>query len=89
MIPADKVKKIIERYNFLEKELSTGKFDSKLFSFTFIINYTCSLHNLAFDAQGYFCIFQPLADQKCVGVSVVFFCLRKGFFSQSRTCCSS
>ena len=32
MIPADKVKKIIERYNSLEKELSTGKFDSKLFA---------------------------------------------------------
>ena len=32
MIPADKVKKIIERYNSLEKELSTGEFDSKLFA---------------------------------------------------------
>ena len=32
MIPADKVKKIIERYESLEKELSTGKFDSKLFA---------------------------------------------------------
>ena len=33
MIPTDKVKKIIERYNSLEKDLSTGKFDSKLFGF--------------------------------------------------------
>ena len=32
MIPADKVKKIIERYESLEKELSSGKFDSKLFA---------------------------------------------------------
>ena len=32
MIPADKVKKIIERYNSLEKELSRGEFDSKLFA---------------------------------------------------------
>ena len=32
MIPAEKVKKIIERYDSLEKELSTGKFDSKLFA---------------------------------------------------------
>ncbi len=32
MIPADKVKKIIERYESLEKELSTGEFDSKLFA---------------------------------------------------------
>ena len=32
MIPIDKVKNIIERYNLLEKELSTGKFDAKLFA---------------------------------------------------------
>ena len=31
MIPIKKVEKIIERYNSLEKELSSGKFDSKLF----------------------------------------------------------
>ena len=31
MIPVKKVEKIIERYNSLEKELSSGKFDSKLF----------------------------------------------------------
>ena len=30
MIPVDKVKKIIERYILLEKELSTGKVDPKL-----------------------------------------------------------
>ena len=30
MIPLDKVKKIIERYIDLEKELSTGKVDAKL-----------------------------------------------------------
>ncbi len=32
MIPIDKVKKIVERYISLEKELSSGKFDSKLFA---------------------------------------------------------
>ena len=32
MIPVEKVKKIIDRYDLLEKELSSGKFDSKLFS---------------------------------------------------------
>tara|TARA_B100000700_G_scaffold321949_1_gene422378 strand:- start:440 stop:1513 length:1074 start_codon:yes stop_codon:yes gene_type:complete len=32
MIPVDKVKKIIERFNSLEKELSDGKFDSKQFA---------------------------------------------------------
>ena len=32
MIPVDKVKKIVERYNSLEKELSSGEFDSKLFA---------------------------------------------------------
>jgi len=32
MIPVKKVEKIIERYNSLEKELSSGKFDSKLFA---------------------------------------------------------
>ena len=32
MIPIDKVKKIIERYNLLEKELSGGKFDAKMFA---------------------------------------------------------
>ena len=32
MIPSKKVEKIIERYNSLEKELSSGKFDSKLFA---------------------------------------------------------
>ena len=32
MIPVDKVKKIIDRYNLLEKELSSGEFDSKLFA---------------------------------------------------------
>ena len=33
MIPTDKVKKIVERYDLLEKELSTGgKFDPKLFA---------------------------------------------------------
>ena len=32
MIPIKKVEKIIERYNSLEKELSSGKFDSKLFA---------------------------------------------------------
>ena len=32
MIPIDKVKNIIERYDLLEKELSTGKFDAKLFA---------------------------------------------------------
>ena len=32
MIPIDKVKNIIERYDFLEKELSAGKFDAKLFA---------------------------------------------------------
>ena len=30
MIPIDKVKKIIERYISLEKELSTGKVETKL-----------------------------------------------------------
>ena len=30
MIPIDKVKKVIERYISLEKELSTGKIDPKL-----------------------------------------------------------
>ena len=32
MIPIDKVKNIIERYDLLEKELSTGKFDAKVFA---------------------------------------------------------
>ena len=32
MIPIDKVKNIIERYDLLEKELSAGKFDAKLFA---------------------------------------------------------
>ena len=32
MIPIDKVKNIIERYNLLEQELSAGKFDAKLFA---------------------------------------------------------
>tara|TARA_A100001011_G_scaffold165701_1_gene174358 strand:- start:982 stop:2055 length:1074 start_codon:yes stop_codon:yes gene_type:complete len=32
MIPIDKVKNIIERYDLLEKELSTGKFEAKLFA---------------------------------------------------------
>ena len=32
MIPVDKVKQIIDRYNSLEKELSSDKFDSKLFA---------------------------------------------------------
>ncbi len=32
MIPIDKVKNIIEKYNLLEKELSSGKFDAKLFA---------------------------------------------------------
>ena len=32
MIPVEKVKKIIDRYDLLEKELSSGKFDSKLFA---------------------------------------------------------
>ena len=32
MIPIDKVKNIIERYDLLEKELSSGKFDAKLFA---------------------------------------------------------
>ena len=32
MIPAEKVKNIIEKYNSLEKELSSGKFDTKLFA---------------------------------------------------------
>ena len=32
MIPIDKVKNIIERYNLLEQELSVGKFDAKLFA---------------------------------------------------------
>ena len=32
MIPIDKVKNIIERYDLLEKELSIGKFDAKLFA---------------------------------------------------------
>tara|TARA_Y100000816_G_scaffold156092_1_gene111356 strand:+ start:364 stop:1437 length:1074 start_codon:yes stop_codon:yes gene_type:complete len=32
MIPIDKVKNIIKRYDLLEKELSSGKFDSKLFA---------------------------------------------------------
>ena len=32
MIPIKKVEKIIERYNSLENELSSGKFDSKLFA---------------------------------------------------------
>ena len=32
MIPSDKVKNIIEKYNSLEKELSSGKFDPKLFA---------------------------------------------------------
>ena len=30
MIPVDKVKKIVERYVSLEKELSTGKVEPKL-----------------------------------------------------------
>ena len=32
MIPAEKVKNIIDKYNSLEKELSSGKFDAKLFA---------------------------------------------------------
>ncbi len=32
MIPAEKVKYIIDKYNSLEKELSSGKFDTKLFA---------------------------------------------------------
>ena len=32
MIPIDKVKQIVNRYNSLEKELSQGKFDPKLFA---------------------------------------------------------
>ena len=32
MIPSDKVKNIIDKYNSLEKELSSGDFDSKLFA---------------------------------------------------------
>ena len=32
MIPSDKVQNIINKYDSLEKELSTGKFDSKLFA---------------------------------------------------------
>ena len=32
MIPTHKVKDIIERYDLLEKELSSGKFDAKLFA---------------------------------------------------------
>ena len=32
MIPAEKVKNIIDKYNSLEKELSSGKFDTKLFA---------------------------------------------------------
>ena len=32
MIPANKVENIINKYNSLEKELSTGEFDSKLFA---------------------------------------------------------
>ncbi len=32
MIPIDKVKNIIKRYNLLEKELSSGAFDAKLFA---------------------------------------------------------
>ena len=32
MIPADKVKNIIDKYHSLEKELSSGEFDSKLFA---------------------------------------------------------
>jgi len=32
MIPIDKVKNIIKRYDILEKELSSGKFDAKLFA---------------------------------------------------------
>ncbi len=32
MIPIDKVKQIVNKYNSLEKELSQGKFDSKLFA---------------------------------------------------------
>ena len=32
MIPIDKVKNIINRYDILEKELSSGKFDAKLFA---------------------------------------------------------
>jgi len=32
MIPIKKVEKIIERYNSLEKELSSDKFDPKLFA---------------------------------------------------------
>ena len=32
MIPIDKVKNIIKRYDLLEKELSSGKFDAKLFA---------------------------------------------------------
>ena len=31
MIPAEKVKNIIDKYNSLEKELSSGEFDTKLF----------------------------------------------------------
>ena len=32
MIPSEKVKNIIDKYNSLEKELSSGKFDTKLFA---------------------------------------------------------
>ena len=32
MIPADKVKKYLDKYNTLEKELSSGEFDTKLFA---------------------------------------------------------
>ena len=32
MIPADKVKNILDKYNTLEKELSSGEFDTKLFA---------------------------------------------------------
>ena len=32
MIPAEKVKNIIDKYNSLEKELSSGEFDTKLFA---------------------------------------------------------
>ena len=32
MIPIDKVKNIIKRYDLLEKELSSGQFDAKLFA---------------------------------------------------------
>ena len=32
MIPIDKVKNIIKRYDLLEKELSAGEFDAKLFA---------------------------------------------------------